>query len=54
MLTVADRGEGGKICQNRADVICERFLKGRSNTGCPKKSGALLKTLSFVTATASK
>ena len=24
MLTVADRGEGGKICQNFADVICER------------------------------
>ena len=25
MLTVADRGEGGdKICQNLADVICER------------------------------
>ena len=23
MLTVADRG-GGKICQNLADVICER------------------------------
>ena len=28
MLTVADRGEGGgKICQNIADVICERSLK---------------------------
>ena len=26
MLTVADRGEGGKICQNIADVICERSL----------------------------
>ena len=27
MLTVADRGEGGdKICQNLADVICERSL----------------------------
>ena len=28
MLTVADRwrGGGGKICQNLADVICERFL----------------------------
>ena len=27
MLTVADRGEGGdKICQNLADVICERAL----------------------------
>ena len=25
MLTVADRGEGG-ICQNLADVICERSL----------------------------
>ena len=30
MLTVADRGEGGgdKICQNLADVICERSLSG--------------------------
>ena len=28
MLTVADRGEGGgKICQNLADVICERSHK---------------------------
>ena len=28
MLTVADRGEGGdKICQNLADVICERSLR---------------------------
>ena len=26
MLTVADRGKGGKICQNLADVICERSL----------------------------
>ena len=26
MLAVADRGEGGKICQNLADVICERSL----------------------------
>ena len=26
MLTVADRGRGGKICQNLADVICERSL----------------------------
>ena len=31
MLTVADKGEGGgrgggKICQNLADVICERSL----------------------------
>ena len=26
MLTVADMGEGGKICQNLADVICERCL----------------------------
>ena len=26
MLTVADRGRGGKICQNLADVICERLL----------------------------
>ena len=27
MLTVADRGEGGgKICQNLADVMCERSL----------------------------
>ena len=27
MLTVADRGEeGDKICQNLADVICERSL----------------------------
>ena len=25
MLTVADRGRG-KICQNLADVICERYL----------------------------
>ena len=24
----ADRGEGGKICQNLADVICERSLCG--------------------------
>ena len=24
MLTVADRGRGDKICQNLADVICER------------------------------
>ena len=31
MLTVADRGEGGgKICQNLADVICERSLLGTS------------------------
>ena len=30
MLTVADRGEGGnKICQNLADVICERSLTHR-------------------------
>ena len=27
MLTVADRGRGGKICQNLADVICERSLR---------------------------
>ena len=27
MLTVA-HGRGGKICQNLADVICERSLKG--------------------------
>ena len=27
----ADRGEGGKICQNLADVICERSLRGRSH-----------------------
>ena len=27
MLTVADRGEGGKIRQNLADVICERSLR---------------------------
>ena len=26
ILTVADRGEGGKICQNLDDVICERSL----------------------------
>ena len=26
MLKVADRGRGGKICQNLADVICERSL----------------------------
>ena len=26
MLTVADRGKGGKIFQNLADVICERSL----------------------------
>ena len=26
MLTVADRGRG-KICQNLADVICERSLR---------------------------
>ena len=24
----ADRGKGGKICQNLADVICERSLSG--------------------------
>ena len=30
MLTVADRGEGGdKICQNLADVICERSLSAK-------------------------
>ena len=28
MLTVADRGEDGKICQNLSDVICERSLSG--------------------------
>ena len=28
MLTVA-RGEGGKICPNLADVICERSLTSR-------------------------
>ena len=26
MLTVADSGQGGKNCQNLADVICERSL----------------------------
>ena len=26
MLTVAGRGMGGKICQNLANVICERSL----------------------------
>ena len=26
MLTVADREEGGRICQNLADVICDRSL----------------------------
>ena len=33
MLTVADRGEGGdKICQNLADVICERsHIKNTKN-----------------------
>ena len=32
ILTVADRGEGGgKICQNLADVICERSLMGCGN-----------------------
>ena len=36
MLTVADRGEGGggggdKICQNLADVICERSLRPPKN-----------------------
>ena len=32
MLTVADRGEGGdKICQNLADVICERSLSEKAN-----------------------
>ena len=32
MLTVADRGEGGdKICQNLADVICERSLYKNRN-----------------------
>ena len=30
MLTVADRGRG-KICQNLADVICERSLSNRIN-----------------------
>ena len=29
MLTVADKGEGGQICQNLADVICERSLRER-------------------------
>ena len=34
MLTVADRGEGGdKICQNLADVICERSLIGVAEDG---------------------
>ena len=32
MLTVADRGRGGKICQNLADVICERSLNSNKNT----------------------
>ena len=27
LLTVADKGEWGKICQNLADVICERSLR---------------------------
>ena len=32
MLTVADRGEGGgKICQNLADVICERSHTAGAN-----------------------
>ena len=31
MLTVADMGGGGgKICQNLADVICERSLNSKS------------------------
>ena len=38
----ADRGRGGKICQNLAEVICERpltgivahNLNGTSRTGC--------------------
>ena len=32
MLTVADRGRGGKICQNLADVICERSLIAAKGT----------------------
>ena len=28
-LANADSGEGGKICQNLADVICERSLRFR-------------------------
>ena len=36
MLTVADRGEGGdKICQNLADVICERSLRTIPNKNTP-------------------
>ena len=31
ILTVADRGEGGKIYQNLADVICERSLSNTSS-----------------------
>ena len=35
MLTVADRGEGGdKICQNLADVICERSLIAKEFIFC--------------------
>ena len=36
----AYRGEGGKICQNLADVICERSL-----TGCWTSRGRLKATL---------
>ena len=39
MLTVADRGEGGggKICQNLADVICERYCSwGADATRAPR------------------
>ena len=34
MLTVADRGMGvkGKICQNLAEVICERSLSRITDT----------------------
>ena len=46
MLTVADRGEGGdKICQNLADVICERSLTLESfplnSSACPQNGQAV-------------
>ena len=40
MLTVAERGEGGgKICQNLADVICERSLSKKDKRKGDKIKG---------------
>ena len=45
MLTVADRGRGGgKICQNLADVICERSLIKQSAFFNPLPSVITAKT----------